>query len=205
MADRMTREQRHLCMSRIRGKDTGPEILVRKALFADGFRFRVNVASLPGTPDIVLKKYSTAVFVNGCFWHGHENCRLYSIPKSNTAFWKEKVARNRRRDAAVIQRLQARGWKTVTVWECELDSRHLSDTVRRLEDQIRLNGQERLAEIEEMKLRTLRIRTENRLHKSKEENHASEVYSRYRIPVRVRKEARLHEDDSFQAESFPEQ
>ena len=177
MADRMTREQRHLCMSRIRGKDTGPEILVRKALFADGFRFRINVASLPGTPDIVLKKYSTAVFVNGCFWHGHENCRLYSVPKSNTAFWKEKVARNRRRDAAVVQRLQARGWKTVTVWECELDSRHLSDTVRRLEDQIRLNGQERLAEIEEMKLQTLRIRTENR----------------------------LYEDDSFQDESFPEQ
>ena len=99
-------------MSHIKGKDTTPELLVRKALFADGFRFRVNVSSLPGTPDIVLRRYNTVIFINGCFWHGHPGCRLYTVPKSNTAFWQEKVARNRRRDAAVTVRLEARGWST---------------------------------------------------------------------------------------------
>ena len=134
MADRMTKEQRHLCMSHIRSRDTGPELAVRKALFADGFRFRVNVSSLPGSPDIVLRKYNTVIFVHGCFWHGHSGCRLYTVPGSNTRFWEDKVARNRRRDAAVAVRLEARGWNIITIWECSLDAKHREKTLAGVEE-----------------------------------------------------------------------
>ena len=87
MTDKLTPEQRHRCMSRIRSKNTRPEILVRKFLFAHGFRYRVNVRNLPGTPDIVLRRFKTVIFINGCFWHGHEGCRYYVLPKSNVEFW----------------------------------------------------------------------------------------------------------------------
>ena len=98
MTDSFTKSQRSEFMSHIRSKDTGPEILVRKALHRLGYRYRLNVKSLPGTPDIVLPKYRTAIFVNGCFWHGHTGCRYYTVPKSNTDYWKEKVRRNIERD-----------------------------------------------------------------------------------------------------------
>ena len=91
MADVLTSEQRRKCMSRIRSKNTKPEIIIRKFLFAHGFRFRINVKRLPGTPDIVLRKYQTVIFVNGCFWHGHEGCRYFRLPKSNVDFWKNKM------------------------------------------------------------------------------------------------------------------
>ena len=94
----MTPEQRHFCMASIRGKNTRPEILVRKYLFAHGYRFRIHVKKLPGTPDIVLLKYRTVIFVNGCFWHGHRNCTFYSKPKSNVDFWEQKIERNIKRD-----------------------------------------------------------------------------------------------------------
>ena len=116
----MTDAQRHYNMSRIRGKNTSPELKVRKALHAAGFRFRVNVRRLPGTPDIVLAKYRTCIFVNGCFWHGHEGCRYYVVPKSNTEFWQTKIERNRERDREDIQKLKEMGWHTVIVWECQL-------------------------------------------------------------------------------------
>ena len=128
MADRMTREQRHICMSHIRGKDTRPELVVRKSLFAAGFRYRLNVRSLPGSPDIVLKKWHTVIFVNGCFWHGHRGCRLFSLPQTNRRFWEDKIDRNIRRDAAVQARLMALGWKIIVIWECELDpARHYAE------------------------------------------------------------------------------
>lgn len=203
MADRMTREQRHICMSHVKGKGTSPEILVRKALFAAGFRFRVNVSALPGTPDIVLRKYRTAVFVNGCFWHGHENCRLYTVPKSNTRFWEEKVRKNRRRDAAVIQRLVARGWKVVTVWECGLDSSHRNSTLAGLVEQIRANGAVSAEERAERKRQGMKSRYENRLKKLRNDALAAEVYSRYRIPMSVRKEASESEANDFPGESQP--
>ena len=98
MPDPLTLQQRHLCMSHIRSKDTSPELKVRRELWRRGYRYRVNVRSLPGTPDIVLGRYRSVIFVNGCFWHGHEGCRKYTVPKSNVEFWKEKVARNRERD-----------------------------------------------------------------------------------------------------------
>lgn len=118
--DKLTKEQRHRCMAAIRGKDTKPEILVRKFLFSRGFRYRLNHPRLPGHPDIVMRKYRTCIFVNGCFWHGHEGCRYYVLPKTNTEFWKAKIERNRTRDVEEQHQLAAMGWHYITVWECQL-------------------------------------------------------------------------------------
>lgn len=120
MADVMTPEQRSSCMAAIKGKDTKPEMIVRRYLFSQGLRFRVQVRKLPGTPDIVLPKYKTVVFVNGCFWHGHEGCKYFRLPKSNVKFWKEKIERNVERDKKSMQDLLDMGWKVIRVWECEL-------------------------------------------------------------------------------------
>ncbi len=120
MADIMTPEQRSRNMAAIKGKDTKPEMIVRKYLFSRGLRFRVQVRKLPGTPDIVLPKYKTAIFVNGCFWHGHEGCKYFRLPKSNVEFWKEKIERNIERDKESMQALFDLGWKVVRIWECEL-------------------------------------------------------------------------------------
>lgn len=120
MADKLTKEQRHHGMAQIRGKGTKPEMVVRKFLFGRGFRYRLNHPWLPGHPDIVLRKYRSVIFVNGCFWHGHEGCRYYVVPKSNTEFWKTKIARNRARDIEEQRRLASMGWHCITVWECQL-------------------------------------------------------------------------------------
>lgn len=120
MADIMTPEQRSRCMAAIKGKDTKPEMIVRKYLFSRGLRFRVQVRKLPGTPDIVLPKYKTAIFVNGCFWHGHEGCKYFRLPKSNVEFWMEKIERNIERDRESMRALLDLGWKVIRVWECEL-------------------------------------------------------------------------------------
>lgn len=107
-------------MAQIRGKGTKPEMVVRKFLFGRGFRYRLNHPWLPGHPDIVLRKYRSVIFVNCCFWHGHEGCRYYVVPKSNTEFWKAKIARNRARDIEEQRRLASMGWHCITVWECQL-------------------------------------------------------------------------------------
>ena len=120
MADVMTPEQRSRCMAAIKGKDTKPEMIVRKYLFSRGLRFRVQVKKLPGNPDIVLPKYKTVIFVNGCLWHGHEGCKYFRLPKSNVEFWKEKIERNIERDRESMQALLDLGWKVIRVWECEL-------------------------------------------------------------------------------------
>ena len=120
MADVHSPETRSYNMSRIRGKDTKPEELVRKYLFSQGFRYRKNDARLPGKPDIVLPKYKTVIFVNGCFWHGHVGCKYFRLPKSNVEFWKEKIERNIERDRESMQALLDLGWKVIRVWECEL-------------------------------------------------------------------------------------
>lgn len=96
--DKLTKEQRHRCMSAIKGRNTKPEILVRKFLFSRGFRYRLNHPRLPGHPDLVLRKYRTVIFVNGCFWHGHENCKYFRLPKTNIDFWSNKIKRNKERD-----------------------------------------------------------------------------------------------------------
>lgn len=118
--DKMTKEQRHRCMAAIRSKDTKPELIVRRYLFGRGFRYRLNHPRLPGHPDLVMRKYRTVIFVNGCFWHGHENCKYYTMPKTNSDFWRKKIERNKARDKAEQQRLAEMGWHCITVWECQL-------------------------------------------------------------------------------------
>ena len=121
--DKLTKEQRHRCMSAIKGKNTKPELLVRKFLFSRGFRYRLNHPRLPGHPDIVLRKYRTVIFVNGCFWHGHEGCKYYVLPKTNTEFWKEKIGKNKERDLKERMQLRNMGWHVVLLWECQLKSK----------------------------------------------------------------------------------
>lgn len=116
-------------MSAIRSKNTKPELTVRRWLWAHGYRYRLNDARLPGKPDIVLRKYRTCIFVNGCFWHGHESCRQYSIPKTNTEFWVSKVRRNRERDAEVRTKLTSMSWHCITIWECTLKPSKREETL----------------------------------------------------------------------------
>ena len=120
MADVHTPEIRSFNMSRIHGKDTKPEEIVRKYLFSHGFRYRKNDNRLPGKPDIVLPKYKTVVFVNGCFWHKHEWCRYFVWPASNSAFWRTKIESNVQRDLRNQAELINNGWRVYTIWECEI-------------------------------------------------------------------------------------
>ncbi len=137
--DRMTKEQRSRCMAAIHGKNTRPEMLVRRFLFAQGFRYRVNDARLPGHPDIVLRKYRTIVFINGCFWHGHEGCKGFVLPKSHPDFWKNKIERNRKRDEEELRLLAEMGWRCITIWECELKKNMREQTLASLEKTLRDN------------------------------------------------------------------
>lgn len=130
--DRLTKEQRHRCMSAIRGKNTKPEIVVRKFLFGRGFRYRLNYPRLPGHPDIVLRKYRTAIFVNGCFWHGHDNCKYYRLPKTNVDFLHKKVERNKKRDIEEQRQLASMGWHCITIWECQLKPKIRRQTLESL-------------------------------------------------------------------------
>ena len=116
--DKLSAEQRHKNMAAIRGKDTKPEMIVRKGLWSRGFRYRLNSPRLPGHPDLVLRKYRTCIFVNGCFWHGHEGC--CRIPNTNREFWEAKIKRNQERDIETQKRLAEMGWHCITIWECEL-------------------------------------------------------------------------------------
>lgn len=135
MTDVMTTEQRSRCMAAIKGKDTMPEMIVRKYLFSCGLRFRIQVRKLPGNPDIVLPKYKTVIFVDGCFWHGHEDCRYFRLPKSNVEFWKAKIERNVARDVCNEVALKALGWRVVRVWECELRNKvNREETLNRIYD-----------------------------------------------------------------------
>ncbi len=119
----MTPEQRSRCMAAIRGKDTKPEMIVRRYLFSRGLRYRVNNRKLPGSPDIVLKKYQTVVFIDGCFWHGHEGCKYYRLPKTNVDFWRHKITMNIARDYANGVDLRLAGWKVIRVWECAIKTK----------------------------------------------------------------------------------
>lgn len=120
MADVHNKETRSFNMSRIKGKDTKPEMLVRKYLHAHGLRYRLHSAGLPGKPDVVLPKYKTVVFVHGCFWHRHEGCRYFVVPKTRTEFWMNKIGRNVANDEKQHEALTVAGWRVLTIWECEL-------------------------------------------------------------------------------------
>lgn len=119
-------------MSAIKGKGTKPELLVRKFLFSRGFRYRLNYPRLPGHPDLVLRKYRTVIFVNGCFWHGHQGCKYYTLPKTNIEFWKNKIERNRNRDLADRQKIVSMGWHCITIWECQLKPKVRQQTLEAL-------------------------------------------------------------------------
>lgn len=123
MADCFSPAQRSKIMRSIKGRDTKAELLVRRFLFRKGFRYRTNDRRLAGSPDIVLPKYKSVVFVNGCFWHGHEGCKLFVQPRTNSSFWAEKIEKNRARDAKNISTLSSDGWRVFIVWECELRNR----------------------------------------------------------------------------------
>ncbi len=120
MVDHLSSQKRSWNMSLIRSSNTKPEILVRKILYALGFRFRLHQKNLPGKPDIVLKKYNTVIFVHGCFWHQHKRCKRANIPKSNQSYWSPKLEHNKKRDVLHKKDLKKLGWKTITIWECEI-------------------------------------------------------------------------------------
>ena len=134
--DKLTPQQRHKNMAAIRSKDTKPEMIVRRGLWSRGFRYRLNHKCLPGHPDLVLRKYRTCIFVNGCFWHGHlvdmqafENSECCKIPKTNHDFWVAKIRRNKERDHKEQRRLAEMGWHCITVWECELKPQKCEETL----------------------------------------------------------------------------
>lgn len=126
MPDVVSPEKRSNMMAGIKGKNTKPEILIRKALHAQGFRFRLHNSQLPGKPDIILPKYKTVILVNGCFWHGHLNCRLFRLPKSRTQFWEEKINGNIARDMKNQKALAGAGWRQIIIWECALKNKKIS-------------------------------------------------------------------------------
>ena len=130
--DKLTKEKRSWNMSRIRGKDTKPEIIVRSILHKNGFRFRLNRKDLPGKPDIVLPKHQSVIFVHGCFWHRHSRCRFAYNPKSRVKFWQNKFSRNVERDRFVKKELKKMGWKVIVVWECELKNNKKEKSVNRI-------------------------------------------------------------------------
>lgn len=136
MTDTVDKAVRSRIMRGIKGKNTRPEIILRKFLHSNGYRFRLHNRNLPGTPDIVLKKYNTAIFVNGCFWHGHQGCKYYTIPKTNTNFWTNKVETNIKRDLRAQHDLKDEGWTVIIVWTCELKNNVIKTTLLRILSQL---------------------------------------------------------------------
>jgi DNA mismatch endonuclease, patch repair protein len=136
MADVHDKKTRSYNMSRIKGKDTKPEMLVRKFLHANGFRYRLHVKDLPGKPDIVLPKYKTVIFVHGCFWHGHAHCKYFVVPKSRTEWWLNKINGNIANDEKAEKALEKSGWKIITLWECNLKPSKLHNTLTTLSQKL---------------------------------------------------------------------
>ncbi len=139
LSDIHTAEQRHRNMAAIHSSSTKPELELRHALWRHGFRYGINDKQLPGKPDIVLPKYRTAIFVHGCFWHGHKECSKYTIPQTNTDFWTAKIKRNQERDQEVWRQLEAKGWFVIIVWECQLKKPVLDGTVARVKSELLTN------------------------------------------------------------------
>lgn len=131
--DKLSVQKRHDIMSRIRSRNTKPELKVRQWLWSHGYRYRLNVKGVPGKPDIVMRRYRTAIFVNGCFWHGHEGCDKYRIPKTNVEFWEAKIRRNQERDKQNYQILQDNGWQVLVLWECQLTKKLFETTMQKVE------------------------------------------------------------------------
>ena len=178
-------------MSHIRGKNTKPEILVRKELHARGFRFRLHNKKLPGSPDVVLPKYGVAIMVNGCFWHGHKGCRNATKPKSNVEFWEAKIARNRHRDEVTEAHLHALGWHVITIWECEL--RGTASATSRLDalaEEIHTAGVAILERKALYKSNRLEAQRKAREMKERQVLLEAEIDALYPIPKKVKMESR---------------
>lgn len=140
MTDVHSKEQRSHNMSMVKGKNTKPEIIVRSYLHLKGFRYRLHDKKLPGKPDIVLPKYKTVIFINGCFWHGHEDCKYFTIPKTRTQWWQAKIKRNTENDRKTIDALKQSGWRVIVVWGCGLKSTVIHKTLENLSNKIALQG-----------------------------------------------------------------
>ena len=145
------RQQRSKMMSKIRSKNTKPEIALRKALFAKGFRYRINDKKLPGKPDIVLPKYNVVIFMHGCFWHEHENCKRAHLPKSNIDYWENKIRTNKERDVRNRELLSALGWKIIIVWECEINTvEKLKNIINKIADSLTMKDKFKVRFYEEV-------------------------------------------------------
>lgn len=132
MTDVFTKKKRSEVMSKIRATDTKPELTIRKFLFSKGFRFRIHQKNLPSKPDIVLKKHNSIVLVNGCFWHGHKNCKNFRMPKSKLYYWQPKISNNIKKDITNRRKLKKMGWKVIVIWECDLKKSKIETTFRNL-------------------------------------------------------------------------
>ena len=130
--DTISKEKRSWNMSHIRGANTKIELIIRKALFAKGYRYRINTRILPGKPDIVFRKYKTVIFINGCFWHGHRKCKAGRLPKSRTSYWRDKIQNNIKRDSKNIRLLRMNGWRVKIVWECQI-KKNPDSVIKRLD------------------------------------------------------------------------
>ena len=194
MPDRMTPEQRHDCMASIHSEDTRPEQAVRRELWHRGYRFRKCVRTLPGTPDIVLPKYRTCIFVNGCFWHGHKGCSKFVMPKTRTEFWKNKITRNQERDLVNIQRLESIGWSAITVWECELGKPVIDKTMEKVEAMLAENRTK--WEAYQAHRRESRKFAIEQARRRREINAIieAELKERFSIPERIKRLSRIDED-----------
>lgn len=190
----MTPEQRHDCMASIHSEDTRPEQAVRRELWHRGYRFRKCVRTLPGTPDIVLPKYRTCIFVNGCFWHGHKGCSKFVMPKTRTEFWVNKIARNQERDLVNIQRLESIGWSAITVWECELGKSSIENTMEKIESMLEENRTK--WEAYQAHRRESRKFAIEQARRRREVNAIieAELKKRFSIPERIKRLSRIDED-----------
>lgn len=154
-------------MSQVHSFNTRPEVKLRRILWSLGFRYLVNDKRLPGTPDIVLPKFRTVIFVHGCFWHGHLGCKNYTVPKTNSEYWTAKVARNKERDQEVWRKLEAKGWYVIIVWECQLKKVMLDETVERVVKEIVKNGEAYRSEQEARRKMREEYRREQKARKEK--------------------------------------
>ena len=184
MSDNLTPSQRKTCMSNIHGTNTKPELLLRRGLWGLGFRYRINERYLPGSPDIVFPKYRSVIFVNGCFWHGHKDCKYYTVPKTNTDFWVAKVARNKERDQEVWRKLEAKGWYVIIVWECQLKKGRIDETVERVASEIVENGKTYRKEQVERRMARKEYRKDQKERKAKACNLMNELKTSFEYSTR---------------------
>lgn len=175
MHDNVSSERRHFIMSQVQSASTKPELRLRNALWNIGFRYKINDKRLPGTPDIVLPKYRTVIFVHGCFWHGHKDCKNARTPKTNTEFWTAKINRNQERDQEVWRQLEAKGWSVIIVWECQLKKALLDETIRHVKKEILSNGEEHKLNLEARRKARIAYQQEMKARKDREAALIAEV------------------------------